>query len=98
MFFSASARLADATADLGNLAERFDEWLADANESWLIESRNVALSLHERRDRVEYLLEHAVHPEIGLLVSEHYLRCRECDNLTPVEGMADARENDEPVE
>ena len=98
MFFSASARLADATADLGNLAERLDEWLEDANETWLIEPRNVASSLSERRERIEYLLTKAAHPDVGLLVAERYLRCEECENLIPVEDLVEAQENEEPLE
>jgi len=98
MFFSASARLAEATADLGALAARFDEWLEDANESWLIETRNVAASLGQREDKVEYLLEQAARPETGLLVPERYVRCSNCENLVPIDDVEEARESEEPLD
>jgi nucleoside phosphorylase len=98
MFFSASARLADATADLGDLAERFDAWLKDANESWLIESDNVAASLREHESKVEYLLAQSAIVDVGLLVADRYVRCEKCRNLIPIEEVEDARENEEPLE
>lgn len=98
MFFSASARLAEATADLGDLAARLDAWLEDANESWLIEPRNVAASLRERPEKVEYLLAQAARREVGLLVGEHYVRCSSCDNLIATEDVADAHDNEETLE
>lgn len=97
MFFSASARLASQTAELGDLAEHFDEFLAAANESWLIETRTVAEILGEREDRVAYLLEQAARPEVGLLVEESYIRCGNCENLIPLSDLEEADENEEEL-
>ncbi len=98
MFFVASARLAEATADLGDLAERLDSYLAEANESWLLRAGEVASSLGAQLDRVEYLLETAARNEIGLLRREEYLECERCDNLMPIDDVRDATEEEQAAQ
>jgi nucleoside phosphorylase len=95
MFFVASARLAEATADVGDLAEQLDAYLSEANESWLLRAAEVASTLSARPDRVEYLLETATLDEIGLLRREEYLECEHCDNLMPIEDVREAIDEEE---
>ena len=95
MFFAASARLAEATADLGDLAERLDRFLAAANESWLLDPVEVASALGEDADRVGYLLRTAAHAEVGLLREERYVRCGSCGNLMPPDAIAEAFDEEE---
>lgn len=97
MFFSASARLAEATADLGDLASRFDSWLEDATDGWLIEAENVAASLGEREDRIEFLLEQAALSEIGLLIAEDYLRCPSSDYRVLLSDVQAALANEDEI-
>lgn len=98
MFFAASARLAESTADVGDLAARLDEFLATANESWLLDPDEVASALGVDADRVSYLLQTATHSEIGLLREERYLRCRHCGNLMPPELIRESLEEEETAD
>lgn len=85
MFFSASERLAEASTELGDLAERLDAFLGQANESWVLNPDEVASSLGTPRDQVHYLLDLAASASIALLRAEPYLRCNFCGNLMPVD-------------
>ena len=98
MFFSASARLAEATSDLGDLAERLDAFLEHANESWVLETDEVASALHASPDHVRYLLDVAARAEIDLLLAERYLRCRVCENLMPIDAVRTALEDGDDAE
>jgi nucleoside phosphorylase len=97
MFFSASARLAEATADFGPLATRLDEYLRDATEDWLIHADRVAVEFAIPVNDAEYLLERAAGPATGLLVSEQYIRCPECSDLTPVGDVEAAEAAEEEI-
>lgn len=98
MFFAASARLAEATADLGDLAERLDGFLAAANEGWLLDPDEVASALAEDADRVSYLLQTAARADVGLLREERYLRCGRCGNLMPPELIRESLEEEETAD
>ena len=98
MFFSASERLAEATGDLGDLAERLDAFLGPANESWVLEPDEVASALRAPSDQLRYMLELATKAHIGLLRAESYLQCSVCDNLMPAEHVRTAFENGDEIE
>ncbi len=98
MFFSASERLAEATGDLGDLAERLDAFLEHANESWVLDPDEVSSALRTPCDQVRHMLELATKPHIGLLLAERYLPCGLCNNLMPVEYVRTALENGDEIE
>ena len=85
--------LAEATADLGDLAKRFDAHIEHANESWVLDPPEVASALASAPDQVQYLLETAARSEIGLLISERYFRCEKCGNLMPIDEVQAALED-----
>lgn len=97
MFFSASARLAEATADLGSFASLLDEYLRDATEDWLIHADRVAAEFAKPVSDAEYLLQRAADPAIDLLISERYIRCPECGDLTPAEDVEAAETAEEEI-
>lgn len=97
MFFSASARLAEATMDLGPLASALDKYLQDASEAWLIRADRVAAEFGIPLNDAEYLLQRAADPAIDLLVSERYISCPECGDLTPAADVEAAEAAEEEI-
>jgi nucleoside phosphorylase/DNA-directed RNA polymerase subunit RPC12/RpoP len=97
MFFSGSARLAEATSDLGMLAARLDEYLRDATGDWLVRADRVASEFSIPQADVEYLLERAADPGIDLLAAEDFIVCPQCEDLTPAEDVEDADANEEEI-
>jgi nucleoside phosphorylase len=98
MFFSESARLAEATADLGDLAERLDSLLEGANESWVLHPDEVASTLRASPDLTRHLLDVGARSEIGLLRVERYLQCTVCQNLMPVEDVRTALDDGDAID
>jgi nucleoside phosphorylase len=95
MFFSASARLAEATTDLGSLAARLDEYLSEATENWLVRAGRVASEFAIPETDADFLLERAASPDVDLLVTESFIVCPQCGDLTPVDDVAEAEANED---
>jgi nucleoside phosphorylase len=94
MFFSASARLADQTPDLGSLAAQLDGYLAGASKDWLIHPDRVAAEFSVPVEDAEHLLAIAASPAVDLLVAEKHVRCTsfECRDFTSLTEVEEARE------